>query len=236
MLNIQFSLRAASPGAPLILREEGRTWRDVPPLMLMCWMCESLNIVTNVSGCPGRDLSHDSGQILSCDGMTENYDWHYRGYLESPGTRADTLPPRTSPVPVSHHIGSFSEVTKCGDMEPLSHRGASLKEIEVNSIEIVMGSEQDPGSSKKYWLTRWHMIDRDICSVTSVANSFRAVQLNCDTDKSCLNKQYLWLRRLWAIVAVTPVTKKIKPNEWILEFWTFWSQLKWHFLEINNKN
>ena len=110
------------------------------------------------------------------------------------------------------------------------------KEIEVNSIEIVMGSEQDPGSSKKYWLTRWHMIDRDICSVTSVANSFRAVQLNCDTDKSCLNKQYLWLRRLWAIVAVTPVTKKIKRNEWILEFWTFWSQLKGHFLEINNKN
>ena len=41
-------------------------------------------------------------------------------------------------------------------------------------------------------------------------------QLNCDADKSCHNKQYLWLRRLWAIVAVRAVTKNIKLlNEWV---------------------
>ena len=141
--------------------------------------------------------------------MTENYDWHYRGYLEPLGTgRPNHLCHLSSPVwpRLSSQLITLW-CYKCGDMKPLSLPSSSKSKSQsiVTRMRQCNGTHVILTHSK---LTHdWHEY------LFSYKRCKSFPQLNCDADKSCHNKQYLWLRRLWAIVAVT---KKIKLlNEWV---------------------
>ena len=225
-------------------------WRgDVLSTVHWCSWCEK--IVTNVGWCPESDLSPcHSGQILSCDtGLTENYDWHYRGYLEPLGTRGHSpaltisrhlSPPCLAPSLItSHHSG----VTKV-ETRSLCHFTRFLAPIVVSVVsQIYLSSFSSNCRSLKYFVllklkfTTAHWRDWGVGTCVILTHlkltldwheylfSYKRCksfpQLNCDADKSCHNKQYLWLRRLWAIVALVAVTKKIKLNEWIFNNTTY---------------
>ena len=139
--------------------------------------------------------------------MTENYDWHYRGYLEPLGTgRPNHLChlsfPRLAPSLITTHHPLMLQMWRHeAFVLPLK----SKIQYKLTRLRQCKGTHVILTHSK---LTHdWHEY------LFSYKRCKSFPQLNCDADKSCHNKQYLWLRRLWAIVAVT---KKIKLlNEWV---------------------
>ena len=170
-------------------------------------LCEK--IVTNVSCGVGSVICPVIlAKYCHVTEMTENYDWHYRGYLEPLGTSRPnhlcqlSLPPSG---PVSHHNSSPSDVTnvETRSLCPLSSK--SKIQYKLTRLRQCNGTDVILTHSK---LTHdWHEY------LFSYKRCKSFPQLNCDADKSCHNKQYLWLRRLWAIVAVTEKIKLL--NEWV---------------------
>ena len=155
--------------------------------------CEK--IVTNVS-CGVRSVICPVILAKYCH-VTENYDWHYRGYLEPLGTRATRRP--------NHLPSSLSPVWPRLSSRLITLGVYKSENIQQQPLSLPLLSEAyhwDWGDGTCVILTHlsltldWHEY------LFSYKRCKSFPQLNCDADKSCHNKQYLWLRRLWAIVAL----------------------------------
>ena len=152
-----------------------------------------------------RDLSRHSGQILSCDGGWQRIMTDITAAIASlSGPAAPTISaPRLSPSLITSHHSPMLQMWKHEAFVPSLESKFMLTRLKhCNGTHVILTHSK---------LTHdWHEY------LFSYKRCKSFPQLNCDADKSCHNKQYLWLRRLWAIVAVRAVTKKIKLlNEWV---------------------
>ena len=190
--------------APLILKR--REGGDALSNIHWCSMWENCNKCK--LWCRERDLSRHSGQILSCD-RDDRELWLtlprlFRASRDRPPQ--PSLSSQSPPSgPVSHHNSSPSDVTnvETRSLCPLSSK--SKIQYKLTRLRQCNGTDVILTHSK---LTHdWHEY------LFSYKRCKSFPQLNCDADKSCHNKQYLWLRRLWAIVAVTEKIKLL--NEWV---------------------
>ena len=160
--------------------------------------------------CRECDLSCHSGQILSCD-RDDRELWLtlprlFRASRDRPPQ--PSLSSQSSPVwpRLSSQLITLW-CYKCGDTKPLSLPSSLKSKIQYKLTRLRQCNGTDVILTHSKLTHDWHEY------LFSYKRCKSFPQLNCDADKSCHNKQYLWLRRLWAIVAVT---KKIKLlNEWV---------------------